>query len=307
MTVTASLVKELREKSGAGMMDCKKALIETGGYLDAAVDWLRKKGLVAAAKKSSRIAADGLVGVVVNDNKGAILEVNSETDFLARNEVFKNFVSTVTNLVVRHGEDIENLNNITYPATCRTVAEQLASNVAIIGEKISLRRAKILSVSDGVVVPYVHNAVQPGLGKIGVLVALDSTGDKAKLYDIGKQIAMHVAAAAPRCLSIEDLDKEATKRERSILTEQIDSIKNRDDITAKIIEGRMQKFYQDVVLLEQKFVINGEIQISEFVENASNSVGAPVNLSGFARIQLGEGIERKEANFATQVAASLAS
>ncbi|AHC73678.1 translation elongation factor Ts [Candidatus Endolissoclinum faulkneri L5] len=304
MAVTASLVKELREKSGAGMMDCKKALTETGGYLDAAVDWLRKRGLAAAAKKSSRIAADGLVGVVVNANKGAILEVNAETDFLARNDVFKNFVATVTNLVLQHGEDIENLNNTTYPGTTHTVAEQLANNVAIIGEKISLRRAKILSVSGGIVVSYVHNAVQPGLGKIGVLVALDSIGDNARLYDIGKQIAMHVAATAPMCLSIEDLDGEVIKRERTILTEQVRPIHNREDITAKIIEGRMQKFYQDVVLLEQKFIMNGEIQISKFLESATEIVGAAVRLTSFARIQLGEGIERKEASFATQVAAS---
>jgi elongation factor Ts len=307
MAVTAALVKELREKSGAGMMDCKKALTETDGDLDAAVDWLRTKGLAAAAKKSGRVAAEGLVGTAVSGTKGAVMEVNSETDFVARNDSFQNFVETVTKLALEHGADVEALKTVSYPGTGRTVEEQLTHNIATIGENMSLRRAQVLSVSDGVVVPYVHNAVQPGLGKIGVLVALESTGDKDKLVDLGKQIAMHVAAAAPQSLSTDDLDPAAIERERAVLVEQARDSGKTDEIIAKMIDGRLRKFYQEVVLLEQTFVIDGETRISKVVENAAKAVGAPVKLVGFSRVQLGEGIEREESDFAAEVAATLAS
>lgn len=307
MAVTAALVKELREKSGAGMMDCKKALTETDGDLDAAVDWLRTKGLAAAAKKSGRVAAEGLVGTAVDGTKGAVMEVNSETDFVARNDTFQDFVETVTTLALANGEDIEALKGVAYPETGRTVEEQLTHNIATIGENMSLRRARVLSVGDGVVVPYVHNAVKPGLGKIGVLVAIESTGDKEKLTELGKQIAMHVAAAAPQSLSTDDLDPAAIERERAVLVEQARDSGKPEEIIEKMVDGRLRKFYQEVVLLEQTFVVDGETKVAKVVENAGKKAGAPVKLVGFARVQLGEGIEREESDFAAEVAATLAS
>lgn len=307
MAVTAALVKELREKSGAGMMDCKKALTETDGDLDAAIDWLRTKGLASAAKKSGRVAAEGLVGTAVDGTTGAVLEVNSETDFVARNESFQAFVETATKLALSTGDDIEAMKGVAYPETGRTVAEELTHNIATIGENMALRRAKVLSVSDGVVVPYVHNAAKPGLGKIGVLVALESTGDKDKLAELGKQIAMHVAAAAPQSLSTDDLDPASIERERTVLVEQARESGKPEEIIEKMVEGRLRKFYQEVVLLEQTFVVDGETKIAKVVDNAAKDAGAPVKLSGFARFQLGEGIEREESDFAAEVAAQLAS
>jgi elongation factor Ts len=307
MAVTAALVKELREKSGAGMMDCKKALTETDGDLDAAIDWLRTKGLASAAKKSGRVAAEGLVGTAVDGTTGAVLEVNSETDFVARNESFQAFVETATKLALSTGDDIEALKGVAYPETGRTVAEELTHNIATIGENMALRRAKVLSVGDGVVVPYVHNAAKPGLGKIGVLVALESTGDKDKLAELGKQIAMHVAAAAPQSLSTDDLDPASIERERTVLVEQARESGKPEEIIEKMVEGRLRKFYQEVVLLEQTFVVDGETKIAKVVDNAAKDAGAPVKLSGFARFQLGEGIEREESDFAAEVAAQLAS
>lgn len=303
MAVTAALVKELREKTGAGMMDCKKALSETDGDLEGAVDWLRTKGLAAAAKKSGRVAAEGLVGVSVSGTAGAVVEVNSETDFVARNESFQAFVETVTGLALANGADVEALKSLPYPGTGRTVGEELTNNIATIGENMSIRRAATVSVSDGVVVPYVHNAVKPGLGKIGVLVALESTGDKAKLADLGKQIAMHIAAASPQSLSTDDLDPTAIERERAVLVEQARASGKPDNIIEKMIEGRIRKFYQEVVLLEQTFVIDGETQIRKVVEAAAKDAGAPVTLAAFVRMQLGEGIEKEQADFAAEVAA----
>jgi elongation factor Ts len=307
MAVTAALVKELREKSGAGMMDCKKALNETGGDLEAAIDWLRTKGLASAAKKSGRVAAEGLVGVAVAGTKGAVFEVNSETDFVARNESFQGFVSTVTGLALTNGEDLEALKAVAYPETGRTVAEELTHNIATIGENMNLRRARVISVEDGVVVPYVHNAVKPGLGKIGVLVALESAGDKAKLGELAKQIAMHVAAAAPQSLSTDDLDPTAIERERAVLIDQAKDSGKPMEIVEKMVEGRLRKFYQEVVLLEQTFVVDGETKIAKVVENAAKDLGTPVKLASFVRMQLGEGIEREESDFAAEVAAQLAS
>jgi elongation factor Ts len=303
MAVTAALVKELREKTGAGMMDCKKALNETGGDLEAAVDWLRTKGLAAAAKKSGRVAAEGLVGVAIDGTKGAVVEVNSETDFVARNEGFQSFVETVTGLVLVSGADLEALKTVAYPGTGRTVGEQLTHNIATIGENMSLRRATVLSVGDGVVVPYVHNAVKAGLGKIGVLVALESTGDKAKLAELGKQIAMHIAAAAPQSLSTDDLDPAAVERERAVLIEQARESGKPDNIIEKMVEGRVRKFYQEVVLLEQTFLIDNETPVRKIIEAAAKDAGAPVKLSAFVRLQLGEGIEKDQTDFAAEVAA----
>jgi len=307
MAVTAALVKELREKTGAGMMDCKKALTETNGDLEAAIDWLRTKGLAAAAKKSGRVAAEGLVAVATSGLKGTAVEINSETDFVARNDTFQSFVANVADLALAHGADIEALNAAAYPDSGRTVAEELTHNIVTIGENMTFRRVAELSVTDGVVVPYVHNAVKAGLGKIGVLVALESTGDKHKLESLGKQIAMHVAATAPQSLSTDDLDPEAVERERAVLVEQARDPGRPDEIIAKMVEGRLRKFYQEVVLLEQTFVIDNETKIAKVVENAAKDVGAPVTLAGFVRFQLGEGIEREETDFAAEVAAQLAS
>lgn len=305
--VTAAMVKELREKSGAGMMDCKKALGETDGNIEAAIDWLRTKGLAAAAKKSGRVAAEGLVAAATEGNKGALIEVNAETDFVGRNADFQGFVSTLGGLVLKNGDDIDALKGLAYPGTDRTVEEQLTHNIATIGENMSIRRAATISVDNGVVVPYVHSAVVPGLGKIGVLVALESTGDADKLADLGKQIAMHIAATSPQSLSTDDLDPEVVERERTVLVDQAKASGKTEEIAQKMVEGRIRKFYQEVVLLEQTFVIDNETKISKVVENAAKEVGAPVKLVGFRHFVLGAGIEKEQEDFAAEVAATLGS
>jgi elongation factor Ts len=300
--ITAALVKELREKTGAGMMDCKKALAETAGDTEAAVDWLRKKGLAAAAKKSGRVAAEGLVGVAANGLVGAAVELNAETDFVARNDAFQGAVTTVTKLALDGNGDIESLKAAAYPGTGRTVAEELTHLVATIGENMNLRRIAKLEVKDGIVASYVHSALVPGLGKIGVLVALESTGDKAKLADLGKQIAMHVAAARPDALDIADVSTANLERERAVLVEQARASGKPENIIEKMVEGRVRKYYEEVVLLEQLYVIDGETKIRKVVENAAKDVGAPVTLTGFVRFQLGEGIEKEATDFAAEVA-----
>lgn len=302
--ITAALVKELREKTGGGMMDCKKALTETDGDLEAAVDWLRKKGLAAAAKKAGRTAAEGLVGVVANGASGAMIELNSETDFVARNDKFQKIVSDIAGIAQASAGDLDAINAAAYPGTGRTVAEELTNAIATIGENMSLRRAASMSVTDGVVASYIHNAVADGLGKMGVLVALESTGDKAKLEELGKQIAMHVAAANPQSVSAEDMDPELVERERSVLREQALASGKPAEIVEKMIDGRIRKFYQEVVLLEQTFVIDGETQVKKAVKNAEAGIGAPVTVKGFVRFALGEGIEREESDFAAEVAAA---
>jgi elongation factor Ts len=302
--ITAALVKDLREKSGAGMMDCKRALTETGGDLEAAVDWLRKKGLAAAAKKAGRVAAEGLIGVATSGNRGAMIEVNAETDFVARNDQFQDFVRKAAEVALAQGGDIVKIGAAVFPGG-GTVAEKLTNLVATIGENMSLRRAVSLSVSSGVVASYIHNAAAPGLGKIGVLVALESSGDKEKLANLGKQLAMHVAAANPMSLSTADLDPAAVERERNVLAEQAKASGKPDNVIAKMVEGRLRKFYEDVVLLEQVFVVDGESRVSAVVEKAAKEVGGPVKVVGFKRFALGEGIERKEADFAAEVAAQL--
>ncbi len=303
--ITAALVKELREKTGAGMMDCKKALTENAGNLEAAVDWLRTKGLAAAAKKAGRVAAEGLIGVACADGRGALVEINSETDFVARNEAFQNLVRTVAELALESGGDLEALKAATYPGTGRNVADEITHTIATIGENMSLRRSVGLAVDAGIVSSYVHNAVASGLGKIGVLVALESEGDKAKLEALGKQLAMHIAATSPQSVAVADLDPALVERERAVLSEQARDSGKPEEIIAKMVEGRLRKFYQEVVLLEQTFVIDGENTVGKVVENAAKDVGAPVKVSAFALFRLGEGVEKKEGDFAAEVAAQL--
>ena len=303
--ITASLVKELREKTGAGMMDCKKALGEVQGDIEKAVDWLRTKGLSAAAKKAGRVAAEGLVGVAASGTRGAVMEVNAETDFVGRNDQFQKFVATVTKIALEQGGDMAKVTTAAYPGTGRDVQGELTHLIATIGENMSLRRAATLSVSDGVVVAYTHNAVAPDLGKIGVLVALESAGDKAKLGALAKQLAMHVAATNPQSLTVADLDQAAIERERGVLAEKAGLAGKTADIVAKMVEGGLRKFHQEVVLLEQAFVMDGKTKVSKVVEEAAKQVGAPVRLVGFLRFALGEGIERKSEDFAAEVAAQL--
>jgi elongation factor Ts len=303
--ITASLVKELREKTGAGMMDCKKALNEVQGDLEKAVDWLRTKGLSAAAKKAGRVAAEGLVGVSANGTRGAVVEVNAETDFVGRNEQFQKFVGAVTKIALDGAGDMAKIAATPFPGSGRDVQGELTNLIATIGENMSLRRAASLAVSDGVVVAYTHNAVAPDLGKIGVLVALESSGDKAKLQPLAKQLAMHVAAARPQSLTVADLDKAAIERERAVLAEKAGQSGKAADIIAKMVEGGLRKFHQEVVLLEQAFVIDGKTKVAKVVDEAAKQVGAPVRIAGFLRFELGEGIEKKSEDFAAEVAAQL--
>lgn len=302
--LSAALVKELREKTGAGMMDCKKALAEVGGNLESAIDWLRKKGLAAAAKKAARVAAEGLIGVATSGSRGAVVEVNAETDFVARNEHFQDFVRKVAGLAVDKGADAATLGAQAYPGG-GTVAEKLTALIATIGENMTLRRGQGLSVAQGVVASYVHNQTAPGLGKIGVLVALESAGNAEKLAALGKQIAMHVAAAKPEALNIADVDTKALERERSVLADQARASGKPEEIIAKMVEGRLRKYYEEVVLLEQVYVIDGESKVKAVVEAAAKEIGAPVKIAGFARLALGEGIEREQKDFAAEVAAQL--
>ena len=303
--ITASLVKELREKTGAGMMDCKKALSEVEGDIEKAVDWLRTKGLSAASKKAGRVAAEGLVGVAANGTKGALLEVNAETDFVGRNDQFQKFVGTATKIALDNAGDLAKVAAAPFPGTGRDVQGELTNLIATIGENMSLRRSAMLSVSDGVVVAYTHNAVAPDLGKIGVLVALESAGDKEKLAGLAKQLAMHVAATNPQSLTVADLDQAAIERERAILAEKAGQTGKTPDIIAKMVEGGLRKFHQEVVLLEQAFVMDGKTKVSKVVDEAAKLVGAPVRLAGFLRFALGEGIEKKSEDFAAEVAAQL--
>jgi elongation factor Ts len=304
MSVTAALVKELREKSGAGMMDCKKALSETDGDMEAAIDWLRTKGLATAAKKSGRVASEGLVAFAVDGTRGALIELNAETDFVARNTEFQEFASTLASLAL-NAVDIDALGGVDYPGTGRNVSEELTHKIATIGENMSLRRMETVSVGAGSVVSYMHNSTAPGLGRIGVLVALESSADAAVLEELGKQIAMHIAATSPVSLSVDDLDPESVQRERDVLIEQAKASGKPQEIAEKMVEGRMKKYYQEVVLLEQTSVIDGETQIAGVVANAAKSAGTDIELKAFARFNLGEGIEKEETDFAAEVAAQL--
>jgi elongation factor Ts len=301
--ITASAVKELRERSGAGMMDCKKALTETAGDMEAAVDWLRTKGLAAAAKKSSRTAAEGLVGVAVAGTKGAAVEVNSETDFVAKNEQFQAFVREVTQIALEQGDNVEALKTAAMPSGI-SVADALTSNIAKIGENQNLRRAKRLEVSNGAVIPYVHNAAAPGLGKIGVLVALESDAGVDVLEPLGKQLAMHIAAAFPLALDENGLDPAILERERAIATEKAAESGKPADIIAKMVEGSVKKFAKENALLSQPFVIDGKTPVADVVAKAGKDAGSTIVLKDYVRFQLGEGIAREETDFAAEVAAT---
>lgn len=290
--ITAALVKELREKSGAGMMDCKKALQETGGNIEEAQDWLRKKGLATAAKKSGRAASEGLVGMITDGKSGVVVEINSETDFVARNDTFQEFVRNVTKVAMTVGGDLDKLKAAEYPGTGRTVAEELTHMISTIGENMNLRQSAGLSVGKGVVAGYIHNKLADDLGKIGVLVALESDGDAAKLVALGRQIAMHVAAARPQWLSTDEVDATSLDRERDVLSEQARASGKPEEIIAKMVEGRLRKFYEEVVLLEQVFVMDTDKKIAKVIEEAAGDIGAPVKLGGFVRFELGEGVEK---------------
>ena len=301
--ITPASVKELRERTGAGMMDCKKALAENNGEMEAAIDWLRAKGLAAAAKKAGRTAAEGLVGVAVENNRGAVVEVNSETDFVAKNEIFQDFVRNVAKLALQHGTDVEALGAAQYPEG-GTVQEKLTDNIAKIGENQSLRRASVIEVNQGAVVSYVHNQVAPGLGKIGVLVALESAAPAETLNQLGKQIAMNVAAAHPQDLSAETLPSELVERERSIAMEKAKESGKPQNIIEKMVEGGLAKFRKDNALLSQLFVMDNKTPVAEVVASSAKEAGTDIQLIGFVRYQLGEGIEKKQEDFAAEVAAA---
>lgn len=304
--ITASMVKELRETSGAGMMDCKAALQENDGDMAAAVDWLRTKGLAKAAKKAGRVAADGLVGVASAGTAGAAVEVNSETDFVARNETFQGMVGDIAGVALAGDGNHEALLAADYPDAGKSVEAHVSEMVGTIGENMTVRRSVKLSVENGVVASYVHSQAADGLGKIGVLVALESTGDTAKLEALGRQLAMHVAATNPLAANIADLDPAETERERAVLIAEAKESGKPDEIIEKMVEGRLRKFYEEVVLTSQVFVIDGETRIEKVLENAAGDIGAPVALTAFARFELGEGVDKgEEADFAAEVAAAV--
>jgi elongation factor Ts len=296
--ITAALVKDLREKTGAGMMDCKKALSENAGDLEAAIDWLRKKGLSAAAKKSGRVAAEGLIGVASVPGRAAMIEVNAETDFVARNETFQAFVEAAATVAVEVGENVEAIKAAQFPDSARTVADELTHLVATIGENMTIRRVRVLSVSQGAVATYVHSAVRPGLGKIGVLVAVEGASEVDALETLGRQVGMHVAAARPEALDVDAVDPAALERERAVLSEQARASGKPEAIIEKMVDGRIRKYYEEVVLLEQVWVHDGESRVKAVVQKAG------ARLAGFARFQLGEGIEKQSSDFAAEVAAA---
>lgn len=302
MSITAAMVKELREKSGAGMMDCKTALNESGGDMEAAVDWLRTKGLAKAAKKAGRVAAEGLVGVASEGNKAAVIELNSETDFVARNEGFQELVSNVAKVAVSTDGSVEAVSAAELGG--KPVADAITDAIATIGENMTLRRSAVLSANEGVVSTYVHGSVADGLGKIGVLVALESSGDKDKLNALGRQIAMHVAATSPLALNTEALDPAVVEREKAVFSEQARESGKPDNIIEKMVEGRLRKFYEEVTLVKQAFVINPDLTVEQAVEALAKELGTDVKLSGFVRFALGEGIEKEEQDFAAEVAAA---
>ena len=303
--ITAQMVKDLREKTGAGMMDCKAALTETDGDMEAAVDWLRAKGLSKAAKKADRVAAEGLIAVALSPKAGAVVEVNSETDFVARNEVFQTMVKEIAGLAAKAGGDVKALG-AAKTSSGKAVTDHIQEMVGKIGENMSLRRTAALTVEDGIVASYVHNSVAPDLGKIGVLVALESTADAAKLAELGKQIAMHVAAANPLALTAEEIDPEIVERERAIFTEQAKESGKPDTVVQKMVQGRVDKFFKESVLLKQVFVVDAEKTVEQAVAAAEKAAGAPIKVAGFVRYALGEGIAKAETDFAAEVAAAVA-
>ena len=305
--ITAALVKQLRDKTGAGMMDCKKALTETEGELEAAVDWLRKSGLAQAQRKAGRTAAEGLIGMATAPGRAAMVEINAETDFVARNADFQAVVREVAGIALDCGGDLERLSAASYPGTGRTVAEEITNLVATIGENIRLRRTVVLSTPAGVVGDYIHMPTADGLGRLGVLVAVASDAPAESLERPAHELAMHVAAASPQAVSQDALDQSMVERERAVLAEQARAEGKPEKIIEKMIEGRLRKFFEDVVLLEQTWVIDSETRVKAVLEQLSGTLGTPVAVSGFVRYQLGEGIERESKDFAAEVAAQLGS
>ncbi|MGH6816964.1 MAG: translation elongation factor Ts [Hyphomicrobiaceae bacterium] len=304
-TVPAPLVKQLRDKTGAGMMDCKRALVESGADMAAAVDWLRKKGLAKAANTADRIAADGLIGVTPAGKRAAIVEVNSETDFVARNEKFQDMVRTIVSLAPKADGDMAKLLAMTYPGSGQTVEDYVKAQVATIGEKMAVRRTAALKVGTGLVVDYVHNKLGDGLGKMGVLVALNSKGKKDALLAFGRQLAMHVAAANPQAVTAEDLDPALIERERAIYKEQAKTAGKPAHVIDKVAEAALNReFFRQVVLMQQVFVVDGKSTVAQAVEAAQKDIGAPIKIAGFVRYVLGEGIDKKDGDFAAEVAAA---
>ncbi len=304
--ITAAQVKTLRERTGAGMMDCKRALGESDGDIESAVDLLRTKGLAMAAKKAGRVASDGLVGIAGEALRAAVVEINTETDFVARNEQFQEAVRSIAGLALGTGDDIEALSAATYPGSASNVADKITELVGTIGENIQLRRAASLAVNEGVVASYMHGVTAPNLGRIGVLVALESAGDGDKLSALGKQIAMHIAHARPEAVSTEDVAAATIERERNIFAEQARESGKPENIVEKMVEGRLRKFFEEIVLLEQPFVFDTDRKLAKVLEDAAGDIGAPVSVAGFVRFALGEGIEKESTDFAAEVAAQLA-
>ena len=302
--ISATMVKDLREKTGAGMMDCKAALNETGGDMEAAVDWLRTKGLAKAAKKAGRVAAEGLIGLAADDTQAALVEVNSETDFVARNDKFQEMVRTIAADALKAKGSLDKLAKAPYGGGKISVADHINEMIGSIGENMTLRRSAYLGVKNGVVASYMHNMISPGLGKIGVIVALESTGDAAKLKAFGKQVAMHIAAANPQSVDVAGLDPAFVERERAVLTEQAKESGKPSVVIEKMVEGRLRKFYEEVVLLSQAFVHDPETTVAKALAATEQSAGAPIKIVGFHRFALGEGIERAESDFAAEVAAA---
>jgi len=300
--ITAAMVKELREKTGAGMMDCKAALNETKGDMEAAVDWLRKKGLAKAAKKAGRVAAEGLIGIAIAGTKGVVVEVNAETDFVARNEQFQGLVKLIADVALSAGTEIDKINAA--KAGSMTVAEALSASIATIGENMTLRRAAGVSVVKGAIGSYVHNAVSDGLGKIGVLVALESTGNAAELTALGRLLAMHVAAANPQAVEAAGLDPMVVRREKDILADKYRQQGKPENVIEKIVESGLKTFYKEVCLLEQAYIHEPDKSVAQALKAAEGKVGAPVKIAGFVRFALGEGIEKQESDFAAEVAAA---
>ena len=305
--ITAALVKQLRDKTGAGMMDCKKALTETDGELEAAVDWLRKSGLAQAARKAGRTAAEGLIGMATAPGKAAMVEINAETDFVARNADFQAVVREVARVALDCEGDLERLSAASYPGAGRTVAEEITNLVATIGENIQLRRTVVLSTPAGVVGDYIHMPTAEGLGRLGVLIAVESEAPAESLERPAHELAMHIAAASPQAVSRDSLDQTMVERERGVLAEQARAEGKPENIIEKMIEGRLRKFFEEVVLLEQTWVIDGETRVKSVLESLAGTLDTPVAVSGFVRYQLGEGIERESKDFAAEVAAQLES
>jgi elongation factor Ts len=298
--ISASLVKELREKTGAGMMDCKNALAETEGDLEAAVDWLRAKGLSKAAKKASRVAAEGLIGIAVEGRTGAVVEVNSETDFVARNEKFQAMVAEIARLALRAQGSLEQLKSMSYPAAKHSVAEQVSEMIATIGENMSLRRTSQITVTGGAVGSYVHNQLKPGLGKIGVLVGLESQGSAAELSTFGRMLAMHVAAANPVALDLAGVPAATLEREKAILMEK--NAGKPAHVMEKIVQSGLKSYAKEACLLEQAYVHDASKSVAQALKDAEGRLGAAIKITGFVRYQLGEGIERQADDFASEVA-----